>query len=85
MCILAMLSNLDLFQMDGKINLLQDCFKEKKHLSLCFCHKVGGFSTYPVTTQSIYAIYFRSYSAIRSVKFYIHARELLSSRFLTLA
>lgn len=29
MCILAMLSNLDLFQVEGKINLLQSCFKEK--------------------------------------------------------
>lgn len=53
MCILAMLSNLDLFQVEGKINLLQSCLKEKKNLLLCFCHKVGGFSTYPVTISFI--------------------------------
>lgn len=29
MCSLAMLGNLDLFQLEGKINILQSCFKEK--------------------------------------------------------
>lgn len=28
-CSLAMLGNLDLFQLEGKINILQSCFKEK--------------------------------------------------------
>ena len=56
--IFATLSNFDLFQLEGKINTLQSCFKEKVKVFVIMLlsqdRQIDSFLTYSVTTQSMY-------------------------------